>query len=665
MEVLDELPCMVISVRLVNLIPQHHTVSQALPCDTCLTDGPSFLTTMSPDNKALPVYTPPLDHPKTTVCKISTSVGHVIALGTGSLAFSLQHMDHRAGQNAGEAPLRAKEILDQCRSLELEPGPPPDFHLRKASDRFVPNTKPVLIKNATIWTGETSGYETLRELGYAWVRVTDKQLPPLFKFPSRIVDLHSHLGVLSSPALRGSSDGNSRKGLVQPWLRSLDGLNTHDEAYQLSISGGVTTANVLPGSANSIGGQAFTIKLRPTKERSTSSMLLEPPFTLNGTEFDPSVPPRWRQMNYETARKIKVSQDEFCAKAQAGLWNEIGDFPEDLQWEALVDVLRGRVKASDYGRVSLPPKQLTEYTTCPDLLKKTYGHPPAVAIFATNGRYKREAYRGSEFAARILADNGLNVVMKTTHKLWRSPFLPVSPETPNFDKEAADAIKYEGLPPLVPSKAKSNVVIFSNVSSLFIKSSGTIKQVFGTSAFGERGVAVVKAANSSAAELPAVARRVSRPLVRVTTQPGLLTFGSPLGLREIAGEATTSDGVVGDPWVPGFLLLLVAKVRSLELLMVFNSPLEMHCKFDRRCFSFVVWLLVWSRVAFSVGASHALESGAIQKPVTALHVAITRASSVSVSTQIAALRRLLFGKAHGELGERAKAVVSVSKRACS
>lgn len=38
-----------------------------------------------------------------------------------------------------------------------------------------------------------------------------------------------------------------------PWLRSLDGINTHDDAYKLSISGGVTTVNVLPGSADAIG----------------------------------------------------------------------------------------------------------------------------------------------------------------------------------------------------------------------------------------------------------------------------------------------------------------------------------------------------------------------------------------------------------------------------
>jgi hypothetical protein len=44
------------------------------------------------------------------------------------------------------------------------------------------------------------------------------------------------------------------------------------------------------------GGQAFVIKLRPTTERSPSSMLLEPPYTINGTHVDPTLPPRWRQM---------------------------------------------------------------------------------------------------------------------------------------------------------------------------------------------------------------------------------------------------------------------------------------------------------------------------------------------------------------------------------
>ena len=49
---------------------------------------------------------------------------------------------------------------------------------------------------------------------------------------------------------------------------------------------------------------------------------------------------------YEKARKIKLAQDDYCTKATRGEWAGLGEFPEDLQWEALVDVLRGRVKVA-------------------------------------------------------------------------------------------------------------------------------------------------------------------------------------------------------------------------------------------------------------------------------------------------------------------------------
>lgn len=51
---------------------------------------------------------------------------------------------------------------------------------------------------------------------------------------------------------------------------------------------------------------------------------------------------------YEKAHQIKESQDDYCVQALAGNWNGLGSFPEDLQWEALVDVLRGRVKVRGY-----------------------------------------------------------------------------------------------------------------------------------------------------------------------------------------------------------------------------------------------------------------------------------------------------------------------------
>lgn len=48
-------------------------------------------------------------------------------------------------------------------------------------------------------------------------------------------------------------------------------------------------------------------------------------------------------------------------------------------------------------------------------------------------------------------------------------------------------------------------------------------------------------------------------------------------------------------------------------------------------------------VAFSTGARHKLEHGAVVRSVTALHVHVGPGQGTSVSTQIATLRRLLMG----------------------
>ena len=67
------------------------------------------------------------------------------------------------------------------------------------------------------------------------------------------MDLRSHVGLLSAPFTRGTFDVNSPNGPILPWLRSIDGFNTHDEAFALAVAGGVTSAQVLPGSGNAIG----------------------------------------------------------------------------------------------------------------------------------------------------------------------------------------------------------------------------------------------------------------------------------------------------------------------------------------------------------------------------------------------------------------------------
>lgn len=52
--------------------------------------------------------------------------------------------------------------------------------------------------------------------------------------------------------------------------------------------------------------------------------------------------------SYDKAREYKNAQDNFCEKALAGDWRSLGGqkFPESLQWQPLVDILRGRIKVS-------------------------------------------------------------------------------------------------------------------------------------------------------------------------------------------------------------------------------------------------------------------------------------------------------------------------------
>ena len=168
-------------------------------------------------------------------------------------------------------PLHSSAIIAKCRHLQMQAGPPQDFRIRTHSDRFEEGTRPVLVKNAKIWTGGKNGTEVIqgdilmengiiKNIGYLQSGSIESYGERLMVLDAKgawitpgIVDIHSHIGIKPSPALSGTQDDNSRKGTMQPWLRSLDALNTHDDSYLLSIAGGVTTSLVLPGSANAIG----------------------------------------------------------------------------------------------------------------------------------------------------------------------------------------------------------------------------------------------------------------------------------------------------------------------------------------------------------------------------------------------------------------------------
>ncbi len=129
------------------------------------------------------------------------------------------------------------------------------------------------------------------------------------------------------------------------------------------------------------------------------------------------------------------------------------------------------------------------------------------------------------------------------------------PKVPNFDREAERAVAFEGLPPLLPERAPADVIVFTNVNSVILPRRGDLAEVY--SALGdETGLVVVRNGeitcygSDAACSLDGLIEDDRVHVVDLQggeISPGLLTYGSPLGLQEIEAEPSTGDGPVFDP----------------------------------------------------------------------------------------------------------------------
>ena len=80
-----------------------------------------------------------------------------------------------------------------------------------------------------------------------------------------LIDTHSHMGVYSAPGTAAEADGNEsvKPNTAHVWAEH--SVWPQDPQFPLAVAGGVTTAQILPGSANLIGGRSVTLKLVPAR----------------------------------------------------------------------------------------------------------------------------------------------------------------------------------------------------------------------------------------------------------------------------------------------------------------------------------------------------------------------------------------------------------------
>jgi imidazolonepropionase-like amidohydrolase len=79
-----------------------------------------------------------------------------------------------------------------------------------------------------------------------------------------IIDVHSHLGDYPSPSVEAHQDGNEITGPVHPDVWAEHSVWPQDPGFSRALAnGGVTSLQILPGSANLFGGRSVTVKNVP------------------------------------------------------------------------------------------------------------------------------------------------------------------------------------------------------------------------------------------------------------------------------------------------------------------------------------------------------------------------------------------------------------------
>jgi imidazolonepropionase-like amidohydrolase len=248
----------------------------------------------------------------------------------------------------------------------------------------------------------------------------------MFVMPG-IIDAHSHAGIDAI---------NEATSPVTAEVFTGDAINPFQVGLYRALGGGVTTIHAMHGSANAIGGQCETIKLRygvkdpdglrmEGAPRTVKFALGENPTRVHGGGNN--IVPRTRMgvefVIREAFSKAKEYMDDWDrynrSKAQKGFRGAPPAY--DLRLETLADILKGNIivhchsyradeifmllkVCQDFGIKKLVLQHVNEgFKVAPELAK--FG--AMASVFADWWAYKFEVYYSTAYNAAILTKNGV------------------------------------------------------------------------------------------------------------------------------------------------------------------------------------------------------------------------------------------------------------------
>ena len=164
-----------------------------------------------------------------------------------------------------------------------------------------------------------------------------------------LIDNHSHMGVYAAPGVQANSDGNEATNPVTANVWAEHSVWPQDPQFPRALAGGITTAQILPGSANLIGGRSVVLKIVPA--RTVQAMKfpgakygLKMACGENPKRVYASRGPSTRMGNVAGYRNAWIQAEQYRRRWDKWLVDKKGEPPaRDLGNETLAEVLRGNI----------------------------------------------------------------------------------------------------------------------------------------------------------------------------------------------------------------------------------------------------------------------------------------------------------------------------------